>query len=113
MKPASIADYRALSRARVPRFLFDYTDGGSYAERTLAANERDLAGVALDQRVLVDVSRIDTAIKLLGQTLAMPVILAPWAGCTRGAGRCRRGVRPAPPASPWRCPPFRSVRWRR
>lgn len=77
MKPAAIADYRALSRARVPRFLFDYTDGGSYAETTLAANVDDLAAVRLDQRVLVDVSRIDTAIRLLGQKLAMPVILAP------------------------------------
>ena len=77
MRPASIADYRALSRARVPRFLFDYTDGGSYAEQTLAANIADLAGVVLDQRVLVDVSRIDTRVALLGQQLAMPVILAP------------------------------------
>lgn len=77
MKPARIADYRALSHRRVPRFLFDYTDGGSYSETTLAANERDLAGIALDQRVLVDVSRIDTAVTLLGQRLAMPVILAP------------------------------------
>ncbi|WP_353216236.1 L-lactate dehydrogenase [Sandarakinorhabdus sp.] len=77
MKPASILDYRALSRARVPRFLFDYTDGGSYAETTLAANLADLAAVQLDQRVLVDVSRVDTAVTLLGQTLAMPVILAP------------------------------------
>lgn len=77
MTPASILDYRALSRARVPRFLFDYTDGGSYAEATLAANIADLAGVALDQRVLVDVSRIETAITVLGQSLAMPVILAP------------------------------------
>ncbi|WP_310495899.1 L-lactate dehydrogenase [Sandarakinorhabdus sp.] len=77
MKPASIADYRALSRARVPRFLFDYVDGGSYGESTLAANIADLAAIHLDQRVLVDVSRIDTAITLLGQALAMPVILAP------------------------------------
>jgi L-lactate dehydrogenase (cytochrome) len=77
VKPASIADYRALSRKRVPRFLFDYTDGGSYGEGTLSANERDLAAIALDQRVLVDVSRINTAITLLGQRLAMPVILAP------------------------------------
>lgn len=77
MKPASIADYRTLSRRRVPRFLFDYTDGGSYAESTLAANVADLAGVTLDQRVLVDVSRIATNIRLLGQQLAMPVVLAP------------------------------------
>lgn len=77
MTPASILDYRARSRARVPRFLFDYTDGGSYGETTLAANLADLAAVQLDQRVLVDVSRIDTAVTLLGQKLTMPVVLAP------------------------------------
>ena len=77
MKPASIADYRAASRRRVPRFLFDYTDGGSYAETTLAANMADLAAIQLDQRVLVDVSRIDTRVRLLKQALSMPVILAP------------------------------------
>ncbi|MBU6164504.1 MAG: L-lactate dehydrogenase [Alphaproteobacteria bacterium] len=77
MKPASVADYRALSRARVPRFLFDYTDGGSYGEVTLARNLADLAAVPLDQRVLVDVARIDTRVTVLGQQMAMPVILAP------------------------------------
>ena len=59
MKPASVADYREISRRRVPRFLFDYTDGGSYAEVTLARNVADLCDVVLDQRVLVDVSRVD------------------------------------------------------
>ncbi len=77
MTPASILDYRALSRARVPRFLFEYTDGGSYAETTLAANMADLAAIALDQRVMIDVSRIETGVSLLGQNLSLPVILAP------------------------------------
>ena len=77
MTLASIADYRAASRRRVPRFLFDYTDGGSYAEQTLAANVADLAAIQLDQRVLVDVSRIETRVTLLGQALSMPVVLAP------------------------------------
>ncbi|OSZ72012.1 alpha-hydroxy-acid oxidizing enzyme [Sphingomonas sp. IBVSS1] len=77
MRPASVADYRALSRRRVPRFLFDYTDGGSYAEATLARNVADLANIALDQRVLVDVSRVSAAVSVLGQKLALPVILAP------------------------------------
>ena len=65
MRPASVPDYRAAAKARLPRFLFDYIDGGSYAESTLARNVDDLADVALDQRVLVDVSRIDTATTLL------------------------------------------------
>ncbi len=77
MTPANVSDYRALSARRVPRFLFDYVDGGSYAETTLARNLADLENVVLDQRVMVDVSAIDTRVTLLGQALAMPVILAP------------------------------------
>lgn len=77
MRPASIPDYRAAAKARLPRFLFDYIDGGSYAETTLAKNVSDLAEVALDQRVLVDVSAIDTATTLFGQQMAMPVALGP------------------------------------
>jgi L-lactate dehydrogenase (cytochrome) len=74
---ASIPDYREAARRRLPRFLFDYIDGGSYGETTLARNLSDLAGVPLDQRVLVDVSAIDTDAVLMGQTAAMPVILGP------------------------------------
>jgi L-lactate dehydrogenase (cytochrome) len=77
MTPASIPDYRAAARARLPRFLFDYIDGGSYAETTLAKNVSDLADIALDQRVLVDVSDIDTATSLFGQAMTMPVALGP------------------------------------
>jgi L-lactate dehydrogenase (cytochrome) len=77
VRPASIPDYRAAARARLPRFLFDYIDGGSYAETTLARNVSDLAGIALDQRVLVDVSNIDTATNLFGQAMTMPVALGP------------------------------------
>ncbi|MBC7521400.1 MAG: L-lactate dehydrogenase, partial [Sandarakinorhabdus sp.] len=50
MKPASIHDYRDAARRRLPRFLFDYIDGGSYAETTLRRNVADLADLALDQR---------------------------------------------------------------
>ena len=77
MIPASIPDYRAAAQRRLPQFLFDYIDGGSYAETTLARNVGDLAAVALDQRVLVDVSDIDTAAVLFGQSCALPVALGP------------------------------------
>lgn len=77
MIAASISDYRELARRRLPRFLFDYIDGGSYAEQTLARNVADLAAIALRQRVMRDVSEIDLRSRLLGQDLALPVILAP------------------------------------
>lgn len=75
--PASISDFRALARARLPGFLFGYLDGGSLSEATLRANEAAWADIALRQFVLRDVSQIDTHITLLGQKLAMPLALAP------------------------------------
>lgn len=77
MIAASISDYREMARRRLPRFLFDYVDGGSYAERTLAWNVEDLQNVMLRQRVLRDVSALDLSSTLFGQKLAMPVALAP------------------------------------
>ena len=77
MKAASILDYRELARRRLPRFLFEYIDGGSYAEVTLRRNVSDLEQIALRQRVLRDVSTIDLATTLFGQTMAMPVALGP------------------------------------
>ena len=77
MKPASIGDYREAARRRLPHFLFEYFDGGSYAERTLRANIEDLQEISLRQRVLNDVSAIDLSTRLFGQQLAMPVALGP------------------------------------
>ena len=74
---ASIGDYRALARARLPHFLFEYLDGGSYDEVTLARNVADLQAVALKQRVLRDVSDIDVSTELLGKRWALPVGLGP------------------------------------
>lgn len=77
MNAASITDYRELARRRLPRFLFEYIDGGSYAETTLARNVADLHDIALRQRVLRDVSAIDLSTRLFGQALKLPVVLAP------------------------------------
>lgn len=76
-KAASIGDYRALAKARLPHFLFEYLDGGSYDEVTLRRNVADLQSVALRQRVLRDVSTIDLSAELLGQKWNLPVGLGP------------------------------------
>src|SRR3954469_2534381 len=75
--PASASDYRELARRRLPRQLFDYVDGGAYEEQTMRANVGDLADVLLRQVVMRDVSVRDQAVEVLGQPLALPVILAP------------------------------------
>ena len=74
---ANIADFREAARRRLPHFLFEYLDGGSYAEETLRRNVADLAEIALRQRVLADVADIDLSAELFGQRMAMPVALAP------------------------------------
>jgi len=76
-RAASISDYRALAKARLPHFLFEYLDGGSYDEVTLRRNVEDLRSVALKQRVLRDVSSIDLSTELFGKTWNMPVGLSP------------------------------------
>ena len=76
-RAASVTDYRGLARARLPHFLFEYLDGGSYAEATLRRNVADLEAVALRQRVLRDVSDIDLSAELFGRKWAMPVGLGP------------------------------------
>ena len=74
---SSTTDYRAAAQKRLPSFLFHYIDGGAYAEKTLARNVDDLANVALRQRVLKDMSQLDTSIELFGEKLALPVALSP------------------------------------
>src|SRR5262249_46647401 len=74
---ATVGDYRELARRRLPRQLFDYIDGGAYEERTLHANVADLERVLLRQVVMRDVSDRDPSVEVLGQRLALPVILAP------------------------------------
>jgi L-lactate dehydrogenase (cytochrome) len=77
MIAASITDYREVARRRLPPFLFEYIDGGSYAEQTLHRNVADLQALALRQLVLRDVSAIDLSAQLFGTTYKMPVVLAP------------------------------------
>ena len=71
------SDYRAAAQRRLPPFLFHYIDGGAYAEHTLGRNVSDLADIALRQRVLRDMADLSLETELFGQTLAMPVALAP------------------------------------
>lgn len=74
---ATAAEFREAARRRLPRFLFDYIDGAAYDELTCRRNVADLGAVQLRQRVLRDVSAVDTSTDLLGESWAMPVALGP------------------------------------
>ncbi len=87
----NVDDFREAARRRLPHFLFEYIDGGSYQQVTLRRNIEDLEKIALRQRVLRDVSQIDLSTELFGQRLAMPVVLAPigLAGMNARRGECQ------------------------
>lgn len=74
---SSPGDYRAAARRKLPPFLFHYIDGGAYAEQTLARNVADFQAIALRQRVLRDMGSLSLETELFGETLRLPVVLAP------------------------------------
>src|SRR6266542_1732496 len=77
LAPATASDYRELARRRLPRQLFDYVDGGAYEEATMRANVADLERVLLRQVVMRDVSVREPSVEVLGERLALPIVLAP------------------------------------
>ncbi|MFM8772294.1 MAG: alpha-hydroxy acid oxidase, partial [Actinomycetota bacterium] len=79
---ASVADVRRLARRRVPRAVFDYTDGAAGDELSLRRTRAAFARVEFQPRVLRDVSVVDTSTTLLGRRAALPVVLGP-TGFTR------------------------------
>lgn len=73
----SSPDFRRAAKRRLPRFLFDYIDGGAYAEEALRRNTTDLGKILLRQRVLCDVAEISLETNWFGKKQALPVALAP------------------------------------
>lgn len=74
---ADIMDYREAARRKIPQFLFDYIDGGAFAETTLRDNVDRLQSVRLRQRVLTGADGVSLAGTLLGRSVSMPVVLGP------------------------------------
>ncbi|MBI2867048.1 MAG: alpha-hydroxy-acid oxidizing protein [Chloroflexi bacterium] len=73
----NIADMEKKARRRLPRFVFDFVAGGAEDEVTLRANRTAFERIALRPRTLVDVSTRDLTTTVLGQQVAMPVLLGP------------------------------------
>lgn len=77
--PLTPDGWEAAARAALPAQTYDYYAGGAGDERTLRANRDAWSEMDLRPRVLVDVSSVDTSIRLLGLDLPHPVLLAPTA----------------------------------
>ncbi|MFZ1168025.1 MAG: alpha-hydroxy-acid oxidizing protein, partial [Candidatus Sulfotelmatobacter sp.] len=72
-----IEDFRPIARARVPKSVFDYLDGGAEGEVTLRENCRIFNDVTFRPRHAVEVAKCDLRTRVLGLDLALPFLLAP------------------------------------
>jgi L-lactate dehydrogenase (cytochrome) len=84
----NVADLRAMAKRRVPRAFFEYADRGSYDEVTLRANRAAFERIALRQRVMCNVDNRSLATKIIGESVSMPLAIAPTGltGLQHGAG---------------------------
>jgi isopentenyl diphosphate isomerase/L-lactate dehydrogenase-like FMN-dependent dehydrogenase len=73
----SIDALRKQARARLPRPLFDFIDGGAEDEATLRANEAAFDDWAILPRPLEGAAVRDLSITLFGHRLASPVLIGP------------------------------------
>jgi L-lactate dehydrogenase (cytochrome) len=71
------SDYRKAAERRLPRFLFDYIDGGAVTERTMKQNVEELASINLRQRVLTGVGTPSLETQIFAQKWALPIVLGP------------------------------------
>jgi isopentenyl diphosphate isomerase/L-lactate dehydrogenase-like FMN-dependent dehydrogenase len=72
-----VFDFHPCARAKLPPAHWGYLETGVDGDATLRANDEGFANYSLRMRRLVDVSRIDTSIRLFGATWPSPIFLAP------------------------------------
>lgn len=73
----NIEDLRSAARRRLPKVIFDYLDGGSDDEITLRENCRAFQNIIFRPRHAIATGTCDLSVKVLGQSLSMPALLAP------------------------------------
>ena len=78
----NVEDIRRIARRRVPRIVFDFIDGAADDEVTKRANRSAFDRITFEPQTLVDVAQRQYRTEVCGQTLDLPVLLAP-TGLTR------------------------------
>ena len=77
LEPVTVGDYQALAKAVLPEATYDYITSGSTDEVTLRDNVAAFQRIRLLPPLLSGVDQVDTATTVLGQKIALPVLLAP------------------------------------
>lgn len=70
-------DYRIRARKVLPRFVFEFVDGGAEHETCLRANQDDFERIRLTPRVLRNTCAVDSTVEIYGSAWRLPFALAP------------------------------------
>jgi len=95
----SLYDFEPLAKAKMSHAAWEYVNGAAADEFTVRWNREALDRIRLKPQVLVDVSKLDCRVTLLGREMPFPILLAPTASqraahpdgelaTARAAGRC-------------------------
>ncbi len=76
-RPQNVQDYQVLARKVLPKGIYEYVARGCEDDVAVDENTAAFRRIKLLQRVMVDVSRRNSAIDLFGQRLSMPLVIAP------------------------------------
>jgi len=76
----NMGDARRMAYKRLPKFAFEFVDGGAEDEVTLQANQRAFSEITFSPRVLIGVAERDISTTVLGEPVKLPVLLGPAGG---------------------------------
>lgn len=78
--PVNIQEFEIVARKKLHKLAYDFIAGGVEDELTLRANRAAFDHTFLLPRVMVDTSKVDLRLNLLGMDLESPIIIAPSGG---------------------------------
>lgn len=73
----NVADLREVARRRLPRFVFEYVDGGAEDEVTLRGNRAAFERLRLLPRTLIDTAARHQRTQILAAEAPAPMVIAP------------------------------------
>ncbi len=79
IQPINLFEYEARATEHLSRMTLDYYAGGAWDEVTLRDNREAFDRFKLRPRMLIDVQERSLSTTVLGQTLSMPILIAPMA----------------------------------
>ncbi len=79
LSPINLFGYEQLAKEHLSQMAFDYYSSGAWDEVTLRDNLAAFTRVKLRPKMLVDVSEINLTTQVLGESLQLPLLIAPMA----------------------------------